>query len=115
MFTKLICNGREILAWEPPVTNPTIAPMKSLGPENLRYRDSPLGTMIETEDGGGHFTEVIFHPRVTVKADSNLDLAEELHAQAHHLCFIANSMNFPVRWEASVQLQELSPGNPNPL
>lgn len=74
----------------------------------IDYRDSPRGTMIETEDGGGHFSEVILKPRVTVTADSNPDLAEDLHAQAHHLCFIANSMNFPVRWEASVQLQELS-------
>lgn len=73
----------------------------------LDYMDAPLGTMIETEDGGGHFTEVILKPKVTVTADSNLALAEQLHAQAHQLCFIANSMNFPVRWEASIQTQEV--------
>ena len=74
----------------------------------IDYTDSPLGTMIETEDGRGHFTEVILKPKVTVAADSKLALAEQLHAQAHHLCFIANSMNFPVRWQASVQPQEVS-------
>lgn len=73
----------------------------------LDYMDAPLGTMIETEDGRGHFTEVILKPKVTVTADSNLALAEQLHAQAHQLCFIANSMNFPVRWEASIQTQEV--------
>jgi organic hydroperoxide reductase OsmC/OhrA len=29
--------------------------------------------------------------------------AKQLHEQAHRLCFIANSVNFPVRCEATIQ------------
>jgi organic hydroperoxide reductase OsmC/OhrA len=65
------------------------------------YTDEPIGTMIETEDGGGHFTGVTLRPRVTVQSGADLERAAELHDQAHHLCFIANSVNFPVRCEPS--------------
>src|ERR1700740_2421274 len=30
------------------------------------YEDAPYGTMAETNDGGGHFTEVVLRPKVTV-------------------------------------------------
>ena len=61
------------------------------------YQDQPSGQMVETADGGGHFTEVVLHPAVTVQAGADLALAEALHERAHALCFIAQSMNFPVR------------------
>jgi organic hydroperoxide reductase OsmC/OhrA len=63
------------------------------------YQDQPSGRMIETAEGGGRFVEVVLHPEVTVKAGADLSLAETLHERAHALCFIANSMNFPVRCE----------------
>ena len=52
--------------------------------------------MIETENGGGKFTEVVLHPRVIITKDSDAETAEKLHHRAHELCFIANSVNFPV-------------------
>ena len=61
------------------------------------YQDQPVGQMVETADGGGHFTEVVLHPEVTVQAGADLALAKTLHERAHALCFIAQSMNFPVR------------------
>jgi organic hydroperoxide reductase OsmC/OhrA len=66
------------------------------------YRDEAEGSLAETEDGGGHFTEVVLRPRVTVRPGADLALAEALHARAHALCFIANSVNFTVRHEALV-------------
>lgn len=72
----------------------------------LSYEDQAEGTMAETEDGGGHFTEVVLRPRVTVRAGADLALAGALHARAHALCFIANSVNFPVRHEADVAVAE---------
>lgn len=63
------------------------------------YEDQAEGTMVETAEGGGHFTEVILHPRVTVSKPEMIDQAEALHHQAHKLCFIANSCNFPIRHE----------------
>lgn len=60
------------------------------------YVDEPRGVMAETEDGGGRFTEVILRPRVRLAAGADPELATGLHEKAHHLCFIASSVNFPV-------------------
>ncbi|MEI6411433.1 MAG: OsmC family protein [Bacteroidota bacterium] len=64
------------------------------------YEDQAEGTMVETADKGGHFTEVILRPRVTVSKSDMIGQTEALHHQAHKLCFIANSCNFPIRNEA---------------
>ena len=45
----------------------------------------------------GHFEEVILRPAVTVRGGCDAELAQSLHERAHHLCFIANSVNFEVR------------------
>lgn len=71
-----------------------------------QYCDHATGTMQETAEGGGCFTEVVLKPVVTITSDSNRDLAKQLHEQAHHSCFIANSMNFPVRCEPVVHIKE---------
>lgn len=64
-----------------------------------KYRDDATGTMMETLDGGGHFVEVVLHPAITIRASDDADRAHALHERAHHLCYIANSVNFPVRCE----------------
>ncbi len=66
------------------------------------YEDSPYGTMAETGDGGGHFTEVVLRPQVTVADETMAAKAQELHEEASEKCFIASSVNFPVRHEPSV-------------
>jgi len=53
--------------------------------------------MIETENGGGKFKEVILRPEVTVQNSPSVELLDEMHKKAHELCFIANSVNFPVK------------------
>jgi organic hydroperoxide reductase OsmC/OhrA len=63
------------------------------------YEDSASGTMVETADAGGRFTEVVLRPRVTCEPGTDRSRLAEIHARAHHLCFIANSVNFPVRCE----------------
>ena len=69
------------------------------------YTDQAQGSMALTSSGGGHFTQVTLRPRVTVSGDSDAQLAERLHERAHALCFIANSVNFPVTCEPSIVLQ----------
>ena len=64
------------------------------------YRDEAIGTMEEV-GGGGRFTEVVLHPIVTVADDSMIERANALHLDAHASCFIASSVNFPVRTEAT--------------
>lgn len=66
------------------------------------YADAATGRMTETPDGGGHFTEVTLNPRVVISKDSDAEKARALHHRAHELCFIANSVNFPVRAEATI-------------
>lgn len=61
------------------------------------YVDQAKGTMIEHEDGSGEMTEVTLYPHVTVKEASMKEKAFALHEQAHHLCFIARSVNFKVQ------------------
>lgn len=66
------------------------------------YADAPYGLMAETVDGGGHFTEVVLRPRVTVAEPGMAEAAAKLHAEASEKCFIAGSVNFPVRHEPAV-------------
>ena len=62
------------------------------------YTDAAEGTMV-TEGDGGRFAEVVLRPVVTISAASDPAKAEAAHEVAHHACFIANSVNFPVRCE----------------
>jgi organic hydroperoxide reductase OsmC/OhrA len=70
------------------------------------YTDNPVGTMIESGDGGGQFGEVVLRPRVTVTSPEMAERATALHEAAHKICFIANSVNFPVRHEPVVVVAE---------
>jgi organic hydroperoxide reductase OsmC/OhrA len=69
----------------------------------LDYEDQADGIMEEAEDGVGRFVEVTLRPRLTVTANSNLETAKRLHHDAHGKCFVANSVNFPVRVEAELR------------
>ena len=62
----------------------------------LEYRDEAGGTLQEESDGGGAFVRVVLKPRVTLAQGGNRDQALALHEKAHHLCFIARSVAFPV-------------------
>ena len=69
----------------------------------LAYEDTAQGTMLLAKDGSGQLTEVTLHPLVTLSPESSADVAEELHREAHRVCFIANSVNFPVAHQPRVQ------------
>src|SRR5262245_10423551 len=65
------------------------------------YVDRASGTMAES-DHGGQFTEVVLRPAVTVASPDMVEGAGRLHADAHRACFIANSVNFPVRHDPTI-------------
>lgn len=75
----------------------------------LGYTDHARGTMQVEAAGHGQFTEVVLHPIVTLAQGARtsdggpVDDArlETLHVRAHEHCFIARSVNFPVRCEPS--------------
>lgn len=66
------------------------------------YRDHAEGAMTTTGDGSGRFTEAVLHPEVTVTDAAMVEAATQAHQRAHELCFIANSVSFPVRHEPVV-------------
>ena len=66
------------------------------------YEDDAEGTMLEVPRKG-HFAEVVLRPVVTITAESDAARAEALHERAHAECYIANSMNFPVRCEPTIR------------
>jgi organic hydroperoxide reductase OsmC/OhrA len=67
------------------------------------YIDNATGTMMETSNGGGKFTEITLHPMVTIADNSMREKAQALHKKANELCFIANSLNFPVHHMPTVK------------
>ena len=71
----------------------------------VAYEDEPIGQMLQTPDGGGHFEWVELRPLVTILETAKQEQAETLHERAHQLCFIANSCNFQVRCVAKIQVQ----------
>ncbi|MCX7148774.1 MAG: OsmC family protein [Rhodocyclales bacterium] len=68
----------------------------------LAYHDDAVATMVEDADGGGRFTQAVLRPVATLAAGADAALATALHEEAHRLCFIANSVNFPVSIEPNV-------------
>ncbi|MGZ3499641.1 MAG: OsmC family protein [Vulcanimicrobiaceae bacterium] len=69
------------------------------GIEVFSYEDRASGTM-GWREGAMRFTGVVLRPVVKIAGD--LERAQALHGRAHELCFIANSVNFPVRHEAQI-------------
>jgi organic hydroperoxide reductase OsmC/OhrA len=70
-----------------------------------KYLDEAQAVMIETLDGRGRFERALLRPKVTISAGSDPQLAKSLHAAAHEACFIANSVNFTVEHEATVDVE----------
>lgn len=70
----------------------------------IGYTDNATGTMVTAADGSGRFTEVVLHPQVIIAAGGDPDAARAAHDDAHRMCFIANSVNFPVRHEPTVMV-----------
>jgi organic hydroperoxide reductase OsmC/OhrA len=60
------------------------------------YVDEAVGELNVEADGGGHFVSATLHPIVVIEA-GDLERARALHEEAHRKCFVASSVNFPVR------------------
>jgi organic hydroperoxide reductase OsmC/OhrA len=70
------------------------------------YVDHAEATMVSDPDGSGRFTEAVLRPRVVVADASMVEAATRAHHRANRLCFIANSVSFPVRHEPAVTSRE---------
>ncbi len=67
-----------------------------------QYADEAEGTLQLERGGSGRFTSVTLRPRVGISAGS-AERARELHEEAHRRCFVANSVNFPVHCEPTIE------------
>jgi organic hydroperoxide reductase OsmC/OhrA len=68
----------------------------------VEYSDNPTGKMLESAAGNGRFEEITLNPVIVVAEKSMLAKAYELHHDANKLCFIANSLNFPVKHNPTI-------------
>lgn len=75
----------------------------------VAYEDHAEGVMVEDQAGAGQFESVTLHPRVTITADSDPATATALHAKVPGVCFIARSVNFPVRHDPRILIQPETP------
>jgi organic hydroperoxide reductase OsmC/OhrA len=66
------------------------------------YLDHAQGTMSDTASPG-RFTQIVLRPHVTIRAGDDRELAIRLHHAAHEKCYIANSVNFPILCEPTVE------------
>ncbi len=62
-----------------------------------QYTDEPTGYMTEDRNGSGQFREVVLRPVVTVAEADMVKRAKAIHHEVHRYCFIARSVNFPVK------------------
>jgi organic hydroperoxide reductase OsmC/OhrA len=65
------------------------------------YVDEAEG-MMKDDASGGRFERIVLRPRVTITSGDS-QLALQLHHQAHEQCYIANSVNFPILCEPSIE------------
>ncbi|RKE21744.1 OsmC family protein [Streptomyces sp. TLI_171] len=70
----------------------------------LGYTDEAEGFM-RTSGNGGSFTEAVLRPRVEIAEEAMREQALALHGPAGRDCFIASSVNFPVRHEPVVTVR----------
>ena len=66
------------------------------------YKDTPCGIGESEPDGKGRFVEAVLRPVIHITHESDAQRAEEIHEEIHKYCFIARSVNFPVRHEITI-------------
>ncbi len=63
----------------------------------MEYFDKATGKLKENPDGSGQFEDISLYPDIVVKEKGMIEKANALHDEANKMCFIANSLNFPVK------------------
>ena len=59
--------------------------------------------MLEDVAGAGRFVAISLKPVVTIALGGDLQKARQVYEAAHSKCFVANSLNFPVRCEPPIR------------
>jgi organic hydroperoxide reductase OsmC/OhrA len=69
------------------------------------YKDNATGIMNENPDGSGKFEEITLHPEIVVTGIDMVEKATALHLDANKMCFIASSLNFPVKHVPTIKVE----------
>lgn len=106
------CSNDPLLGGDPTLMNPEDLLLSALsachmlwylhlasnaGLSVLSYEDRPVGMGEVMPDGSGQFTEAVLNPKVRLRVGDDVERAAEIHNEIHSYCFIARSVNFPVR------------------
>ena len=70
------------------------------------YHDNPVALSETSPDGTGRFVSATLHPHARLAAGADLDQARAIHGKIHAHCFIARSVNFPVEYEPTFEIEE---------
>jgi organic hydroperoxide reductase OsmC/OhrA len=67
-----------------------------------RYEDDAVGTMARDAEGREAITDIALRPRIAFGGEKppDADAIAKLHSEAHHRCFIANSVRCKIRVES---------------
>ena len=72
----------------------------------MAYQDQAEGTMID-DHGHGAFTEIVLRPQVQIRLGDDIETAQQLHHSAHEKCYIANSVNFPIKCKPRIEFVDI--------
>ena len=67
------------------------------------YEDDPVGIGEVSAGGAGRFSAAVLRPHIILRAGADLGVAEAIHHRIHEVCFIARSVNFPIRYEPTFE------------
>ncbi len=68
------------------------------------YVDNPVGIGEVAANGAGRFIGATLKPFISVAAGTDTTVADAIHQDIHHYCFIARSLNFPVSIQAQYEV-----------
>ncbi|MBS4043058.1 MAG: OsmC family protein [Chitinophagaceae bacterium] len=67
------------------------------------YTDNPVG-QLSLQHIPAKFTKIVLNPVISIQQEENVELAHQLHNEAHKKCFIANSCNFQILVEPIIKV-----------
>ncbi len=66
------------------------------------YEDTPVAIGKVEPSGAGRFIAITLRPKIQISGTSDAQKAVDIHKQVHEYCFIARSVNFPVKIEPRI-------------
>ena len=109
------CSNDPLLGGDPSLPNPEDLLLSSLsachmlwylhlassaGRTVLGYEDVPIGHGESAPDGSGKFLAATLRPSIRLAVGDDEQKADAIHGDIHKYCFIARSVNFPVKIQA---------------